>query len=416
MAYIDAAQALNLPDGRVVTVCANGMIVFHPDTLWHAAAPAHATVVVRQVRLSGVPVPWPSNNAKDDPFVFGPSRQVIDLEVQGIVHPTGYSVEYSYRIRGFQEDWIFIGRNRLITLPNLPPGAYVLEVKAGRPQAMSPVTYVHLFGRAHFYQQTAFWLGMAVVLILAGYWIIGRRMRTIRDKDRAQAAINQRMAELELSALRSQMNPHFMFNSLNSIKNYILHAEPRVAAEYLSDFAHLIRMILQHSRERAIPLAEEIETLRLYVELEQLRFDEAFAFECDIEPGLPLDSVLIPPMLLQPFLENAIWHGLMHRTSPGILSLRFKTNGDRVLCIIDDNGIGREEAARLKSLSATRYKSMGMGLTRDRIDILNRLESLGIEVTIIDKRTADGQPDGTLVEVRIPMRKESGPTFNTDLS
>ena len=415
MAYIDAMQALNLPDGRVVTVCANGMIVFHPDTLWHAAASVNVPVVIRQVRLSGNPVILPATTSPENPFFLGPSRQVIDLEVQGLVFPTDQRVEYSYRLRGFQDEWIFIGRNRFITLPNLSPGAYVFEVKAGRPQAISPVTTVYLFVRARFHEWLVFRLGMAVALILGGYWIFRRRMQVIRDKDREKAAINQRMAELELSALRSQMNPHFMFNSLNSIKNYILSAEPRVAAEYLSDFAHLIRMILQHSRERTISLAEEIETLKLYVELEQLRFDEAFTFSCEVEPGLLVDAIPIPPMLLQPYLENAIWHGLMHRPTPGQLALQFKAEGEHILCVIDDNGIGREQAARLKSLSATRYKSLGMGLTRERIDILNRLESLGIQVSIMDKRTPDGRPEGTRVEVRLPGKTEIASTFNADL-
>src|SRR5690606_7240780 len=151
-------------------------------------------VVVRQVRLSGNPVIFPATTTQESPFVLGPSRQVIDLEVQGLVFPTDHRVEYSYRIRGFQDEWILLGRNRFITLPNRSPGAYVFEVKAGRPQAVSPVTAVHLFVRARFHELLVFRLGLTAVFILGGYWIFRRRMQVIRDKDREQAAINQRMA------------------------------------------------------------------------------------------------------------------------------------------------------------------------------------------------------------------------------
>jgi LytS/YehU family sensor histidine kinase len=198
------------------------------------------------------------------------------------------------------------------------------------------------------------------------------------------------------------MNPHFMFNSLNSIKNYILHAEPKMAAEYLSNFAHLIRMILQNSREKSITLQEELDSLILYIELEQIRFENKFQFSCEIGDGVQMEQVMIPPMLLQPFIENAIWHGLMLKKEPGHLSLTFSKYGNRISCVIDDDGVGRDKAAEMKSLTATRYKSMGMGITRDRIEIMNKMDTLGITVDIIDKLDPTGRPNGTRVIVNIP--------------
>ncbi|MBK8832894.1 MAG: histidine kinase [Saprospiraceae bacterium] len=198
------------------------------------------------------------------------------------------------------------------------------------------------------------------------------------------------------------MNPHFMFNSLNSIKNYILHAEPKLAAEYLSNFAHLIRLILQNSREKMITLQEELETLTLYIELEQIRFDNRFEFDCIVDADVSLEQVLIPPMLLQPFIENAIWHGLMHKKEKGHLSLRFSKEEKMIACVIEDDGVGRTKAAEMKSLSANKYKSMGMGITRDRMEIMNKMDALGISAEIIDKQDAAGMPSGTIVIVRIP--------------
>jgi LytS/YehU family sensor histidine kinase len=215
------------------------------------------------------------------------------------------------------------------------------------------------------------------------------------------------MAELELKALRSQMNPHFMFNSLNSIKNYILHAEPKLAAEYLSNFAHLIRMILQNSREKSISLQEEVDTLILYIELEQVRFENKFEFSCEIGNGVQLEQVMIPPMLLQPFVENAIWHGLMHKKENGHLSLSFLKKDGMIACVIDDDGVGRLKAAEMKSLTSTTYKSMGMGITRDRIEIMNKMNALGIMVEVVDKQDHTGKPSGTRIIVNIPGPPEN---------
>jgi LytS/YehU family sensor histidine kinase len=141
----------------------------------------------------------------------------------------------------------------------------------------------------------------------------------------------------------------------------------------------------------------------IYIELEQLRFDNKFDFNCVVDDSVNLDDVHIPPMLLQPYIENAIWHGLMHKKEKGSLTLNFSKNGSTILCMIDDDGIGRERAMELKSLSATRYKSMGMGITKDRIEIMNNMQSLGIGVEVEDKHDDEGKPSGTRVLLRIPI-------------
>jgi sensor histidine kinase YesM len=198
------------------------------------------------------------------------------------------------------------------------------------------------------------------------------------------------------------MNPHFMFNSLNSIKTYILEARPDVAADYLSQFAHLIRRILQNSREKYISLREELETLQLYISLEQFRFEQAFEFECSVEDGIDLDHTMIPPMLLQPHVENAIWHGLMHQEKGGRLTLRFSQDAKHIRCVIDDNGIGSATAREMKSLSAQKHKSMGLSITKNRVQLMNRVESVGISIQIEDKQDASGNGTGTTVVVSIP--------------
>lgn len=400
--FIDPRQVIDVTDGSIATVCANGLIIYDPDQLWRAVAPSNEPIVIKQIRVGGeqLIVSQLVNNLSS--LDLKPGETLVDIEFQALSYPTDYRMEYSYRIGGLHDDWISIGQNRFVTLPSLSPGNYTFQVKAGKPTSDAPVKSLAIHVGTPIYLQPWFLILAALTIIGVISAIMQWRIRRIRNQEASRTEVNKKIAELELKALRSQMNPHFMFNSLNSIKNYILHAEPKLAAEYLSNFAHLIRLILQNSREKSISLQEELETLMLYIDLEKLRFDEEFDFSCSVEEGLHLEHVRIPPMLLQPYVENAIWHGLMHKKEKGHLQLRFTKENGKVSCIIEDDGVGREAAAKMKSLSAVRYKSMGMGITKDRIEIMNKIDALGIDTEVTDKKDADGQPAGTRVIVRIP--------------
>jgi LytS/YehU family sensor histidine kinase len=198
-----------------------------------------------------------------------------------------------------------------------------------------------------------------------------------------------------------------MFNSLNSIKNYILKNESTKASEYLSNFSHLIRMILQNSREKTVSIQEELDTLLLYIDLEKLRFRDGFEFTCQIDDRIDISHIQIPPMIMQPYIENAIWHGLLHKDEDRHLALRVTGNNGSVICEVEDNGIGRKSAAEIKSKSATQYKSMGMGITQDRSTLLNSMSALGIQVDVIDKTNGAGEALGTLVKIKIPYARNS---------
>jgi len=400
--FLDPRQVISLSDNRVATVCHNGLIVYQAEDLWNSGATENEPVVIKQIRIDGreISSEIPVNLLQH--ISLNPGNKGFDIEFQALVYPTDDKMEYSYRINELQDEWISIGRNQLITLPSLLPGEYNFEIKAGKPLSQAPIKALHITVPTPLYQKAWFVLLCLCILIAGIYALIQRRIRRIRNQEAEQTERNKKIAELELTALRSQMNPHFMFNSLNSIKNYILHAEPKLAAEYLSNFAHLIRMILQNSREKSITLQEELDTLILYIELEQMRFDYKFSFHCEVDEHIQLDQIMIPPMLLQPFVENAIWHGLMHKKEEGHLMLRFAPVEKMIDCIIEDDGVGRVKAAEMKSLSANPYKSMGMGITRDRIEIMNSMDALGISVRVIDKTNGLDRSIGTQVTVRIP--------------
>ncbi len=400
--YSDPRQVITLHDGSISTVNGNGIIVFHPDSLWNGYTPLNIPIVLKEIRTSGVAISFSDDVNSITVLDLKPHQDNIDVQFQGLGYPTDYNLTYSYKVEGLNNDWISIGENKIVTLSSLSPGRYTLKIKAGAASSPAPVKALQI-NLATPLPQKPWFIALVFILIATILYAAYRwRIRNIRNQEEEKLLVTKRMADLELKALRSQMNPHFMFNSLNSIKNYILQAEPKLAAEYLSNFSHLIRMILQNSGEKVISLQEELETLILYIELERIRFENKFEFNCIVEDGLRLDSIYIPPMILQPYVENAIWHGLMHKAETGHLLLKFSKDGNMISCMIDDDGIGRKKSAALKNQSSAKYKSMGMGITKDRIDILNKMNSLGISAEIKDKVDSSGEPSGTSVIVRIP--------------
>ncbi len=404
---MDPVQVITLPDGRLSTVCANGIIVFHPDSLWNASAPATVDVVLTSIRISGKENIQPLTLHAKSPIQLAPHQHTLDIQFQGLAFPHDRHVRYSYRVAGLHDNWISSGKNNAVTLSQLPPGKYTFEVKAGLPETIAAVTSFDFNIAKPVYMRTWFLAVCFLIFLSIVYAIYRYRLHQIRLQEEAKTKIHRQMAELELQALRAQMNPHFMFNSLNSIKNYILKNETSKAAEYLSNFAHLIRLILQHTREKTITLREEIETLLLYVDLEKLRFRNGFQFSCQIDERIDVSHVHIPPMIIQPYIENAIWHGLLHKEEDRQLSLQVTTDGHNVVCEVKDNGIGRIQAAAIKSKSATRYKSMGMGITADRITLMNAVNALGIRVDVQDIFTDTGAPGGTLVKIIIPHARDT---------
>jgi two-component sensor histidine kinase len=215
-----------------------------------------------------------------------------------------------------------------------------------------------------------------------------------------KSSYERQLAETEMQALRSQLNPHFLFNSLNSLEYFILAQENQKASHYLTRFSKLLRMVLTHSRVKAISLHDELEVLRLYLDIEKNRFGDGFQYCLEVDPEIDQDSLQIPPLLLQPYVENAIWHGLLPSPLPEkTLRLRVAPHNDNTLYIeIEDNGIGRQKSAELKKNSIRTHQSLGMEIIRQRIELFNQSYSakMDIEVEDADPLTQTG----TLVRIR----------------
>ena len=214
-----------------------------------------------------------------------------------------------------------------------------------------------------------------------------------------------KLAKVEMSSLRAQMNPHFIFNSLNSIKSYIVKNNAVQASDYLSKFSKLMRLILQNSSSNRVSLARELEALKLYIELEAMRFNGKFDFTFNVQEDIELEFVKIPAMLIQPYVENAIWHGLMHKANHGQLVIEVSQVNKTLTFVVQDNGVGRKHAAQIEKKPATQRKSMGMEITRDRIRMMNQLYGTNANVHIEDLENDRGDALGTRVTITIEGKK-----------
>jgi sensor histidine kinase YesM len=222
------------------------------------------------------------------------------------------------------------------------------------------------------------------------------------ESEKRKAELQQQTTELEMQVLRAQMNPHFIFNSLNSINRFILQNNRTQASEDLTRFSKLVRLILQNSQASLIPLASELEALQLYLELESVRFNHHFIFTIRIGEDLDVSGLKVPPLIIQPYAENAIWHGLMHKEEKGNLQIELFEKENMLCCKITDDGVGRKKATELKTKSASTHKSMGMQITADRITMLQKVNAPTTQIKITDLILPDGTAGGTEVLLKIP--------------
>ena len=225
------------------------------------------------------------------------------------------------------------------------------------------------------------------------------RLSQHRKNESERYQLQHQLSELKIEALRAQMNPHFIFNALNSINRYIIRSDRETASDYLVKFSKLMRLVLENSKSSLVTLQNETDALRLYIEMEQLRFDHKFDYSISIDPAIDKERTMIPPLVLQPYVENAIWHGLLNKGEAGKVSISIKNNnGNSLFCTVEDDGIGREKAAEMKSKTLGSNKSFGTEITRERIKLLNGDDR---NFKIIDLYDSNQQPAGTRVEITL---------------
>ncbi len=328
----------------------------------------------------------------------------LQFEYVGLLYKADAKLLYQYQMAGVDTGWVHTTFTN-VQYPTLAPGKYTFSVDSRSPQgqwsgtpAVMQITILPPFWQTWWFRLL---LGLVMVGVVTGI------AYSIINYYRNKSFVAQRMVELEGNALRANMNPHFVFNALNAIHDFIANSDAKSAHMYLGKFAKLIRRILDQSRRNFISLEDEIDTLMLYLELENMRFEHKFRFELKIEEGIQPYDIELPPMLIQPYLENAVRHGLMNLDRPGKIRVHFAREERYLKCTITDNGVGRAKAFEVSSKRLKSHRSAGMDITQKRVELLHEAgnEQKRVGVEIIDLRKEDGSPAGTQVSILLPLKE-----------
>lgn len=344
---------------------------------------------------------------KDSIRVFEHDENSVKLSFIGLSFESMGKLSYAYKLQGLDTGW-HTTQSTSLQYSFLPPGEYKLYIKAisfagTESKDLASISFII---NKPFWKTAWFILLSLIIIISIVSFIFYYQLNRIKKREKEKTIFHKKLSELEMKALRSQMNPHFIFNVINSIQNYIVKKESRTAQDYLAKFARLIRNVLENSKHENIPLNEEIEAIKLYIELEQLRNPSKFTFSLIIQDGLQLSNFVIPPLILQPYIENAILHGLMPLAeNNGQLIIKIEKRESKLVFIIDDNGVGRKRAAELKQKKQLFHHSMGLSVTEDRIKLITNLEKEQSSIDIEDKFNSMGEADGTRVIIIINLAK-----------
>ncbi|NNE28946.1 MAG: histidine kinase [Saprospiraceae bacterium] len=385
------SQGISVANGLLFINGENGISIGDPNVLSSSSQPVE--VDIRDVIVRG-------KKENPDQFPHSFSHKENDFQIQTSMPAFGNVEEYQlgHRLRPHNSVWIFGGiEDNHFRYENLAPGHYTFEARSIVDGIEGEITSFSFSIKPPFWK--TWWF-----LLISGVSILG--LLTWAYKARIQYKVNQeklntRIAKLQNEAIRAQLNPHFIFNALNSIRSLILLDKKESSIEYLGNFSHLVREILSISKETSIPLEREIAFNKKYVEIERLRFSKKLDFIIVVDDDINAEEIAVPPMIMQPFIENAIWHGLLGKAGPAYLRVNIFTQKDNLIIEIDDNGVGRPSKSDLnvKDQQKTR-KGFGQLLSQERINTLGK----GASLEIIDK-VERGRPSGTIVIITIPDKK-----------
>lgn len=359
-----------------------------------------------KVKINNEDVDLNSFELRKDEYSFKNDQKDIFFELGALNFGVENKTFFRYRLLGVSDQWNFLDDNNSVNFINLPVGKYTLEYDARsfhsywneKPSRFDFEIKSHAL-------LTPFFKLLWLLLTGLGLYLLFRKYRNDRDKKEKFLELQKLRAESELKALKAQMNPHFLFNTLNSINWYIIKEKSVEASKYLTKFAKLMRLILDNSKAEKITLAKELETLRLYTELEEVRFEGEFDYDFQIEQGINPEQFLMPPLIFQPFIENAIWHGLVHKAEKGSITLKIFEESNHLRCTIEDNGIGRQAAMKIKAKASNYRESSGIEITKQRIKGINQSNRSPFE--IVDLENDGGEALGTRIEILLPIEKLS---------
>ncbi|MEJ8843375.1 histidine kinase [Lacibacter sp. H375] len=345
--------------------------------------------------------------AADELMKLSFRKRSLYISYEALNYSANGKNNYRYRLLGYDTNWINTN-NREIQFNPLPYGEYRLQIQAKREydQWDNAVSSLELAisCKPPFWASGWFWILVFVFTLLSVFLFFRHRIALIKKRQAENEALQRKISESEQMALRAQMNPHFIFNSLNSIQQYVIDSDVKGANNFISGFSKLIRQTLEFSSKEYVTLDEEISYLSTYLDLEKARMEGGFVYNVNVQTQNPASQLEIPPLLLQPYVENALRHGIRYlKGVDGVILLSFIEHPELLECIIEDNGIGRVKAMELKAVNPIEYQSRGMSLTAERIALLNEGLTRKIEVIIEDLKDSEGKASGTRIRVLFPV-------------
>lgn len=418
------ASCIKTPEGKLVFGGRSGLTVIKPEFVNEIKTPAKA--IINHISISGLD----QQEIRDyKTGIQNPSA------IQELVLPYKFnkSLSFSFAPRCYEDPeyasfQYHLVRNNRDTIDSsteahprfvdLRNGTYLLQVTARNADGISNNSPHQIQFKILPPWYISWWAILLYFILLA--YLLYRwyrfRIQQIRKKEaekrrvaefkqkeaefrQKEAEYKQLVAETETAILRLQMNPHFLFNSMNSINSYILQKDVDTASYYLTHFAKLMRQILELSEHPFIEIYEEIEFLKQYLQVEGMRMGKKLDFEFEVDKNIDQDEILVPTMLLQPFVENAIWHGVSELPAGGLVNVRFLLRGKRLLCEVEDNGVGRKE----KSPLLKEHQSKALVITKRRLQLLTEEHAEAAHFEIIDLKNQNGEASGTKVQIFLPM-------------
>ena len=395
-------------DGRFYFGGMNGFNVFDPAQItYNTHAP---TTVISFFRKYNETLPAEYNDG--DTIHLSYDENFFSIEISSLDYTNPAKNRYRYKLENVDKDWIYAdANNRVAEYKKVQPGTYRFEATGSNNDGVWGDKIITLLVSIKPAWWKTKWFRILLVfiiillLVLLVYWRI-QRIKKKHDIDRKLLEFEKQKFDLEQKALRLQMNPHFIFNSLNSIQSYILENDAEKAVLYLGKFSQLMRLILSHSSNQYISLKEELDAVTHYLDLEKLRFENKFDYTIKLGKTLDEEFIEIPPMIIQPYIENAIIHGLLHKPAKGNIVIEFKGDDKKLICTITDDGIGRQRSMEIEKQMGIKRKSRGMLITQARLEILNRQSEDEFSVKVIDLKDENGDPSGTKVELIIHYKEE----------
>ena len=399
---------LKAKDGEMFFGGVNGFISFYPDSIEDQSSTFQPPVFITSFRISGEEVETDSVIYLTKEFkIPGYKAQHLEIGFSSLDYGQSEKNLYQYRLKNYDDSWSKPSTLGVAQFTQLSPGTYEFEVIGTNSDGIfsNRKGEIKIIIVPLWYQTKWFRIGGPIFIFLFVSLLIYLRIRRLRQEERLR--LNSQITRVKQEALAAQMDHHFTFNSLNSIQRFIMDNNREAAIRFVSKFGKLIRKVLDQADKNYQTIEEEIETLELYLNLEKHRTGDSFQYHFDIDEEIDIYNTIIPTNLIQPYIENAIWHGLSPlEKREGKLVVKFRKEGDELICRIEDNGIGRKKAAELKRKTNLKHNSKGMRITSERIEALNFLDKAEISHQIIDLKNEKGEAMGTRVEIRMKLKDD----------